>query len=433
MGIDKLEQNQADNQYLFFEKYQENNLIKIRNDLKNHFESVDQEIFFSSWRKNKGYIPDGFKSRTIRTIYGPVTFKRRVYKYWNKTRFQYVFLADQKLQIDKYSRIASHLKFKILEQVATGKRQRDICDMFTDANLTRATISNIIKLSDFPDSFKEISKNIVRIKIPKYLYINMDETFIKLRRNNKMKKYRIRLVTFHTGYHEFYSTEKRKVLANKRVYYQLLPINKKINTFEFMLTLEKVAKKFYSNVNQAKVIIGGDGAAWIRDAANYWINAQYVLDKFHAVRYLKQLYPNHHEEKIYLKYQKSKNLLASGAAKELLNELREIKSKPEKEQKLEKIVNFFKNNYFGVANQSLSWNIGVSAEGDVSHIIKWLLGYGSKAFNFQTFQNILFLKVNEVNQVDVVTFLQKQYQLEKEAIKNFYWKSYWATRENVRY
>lgn len=429
MGKDKV--SRFDSQYLFFERYQENNLIRIRNDLKNYFEDVDQEIFFSSWRKNKGYIPDGFKSRTILTIYGPITFKRRVYKYWDKVRYHYVFLADKKLQIDKYSRVTSHLKFKILEQVATGKRQRDICDMFSSANLTRVTISNIIKLSDFQDSFNQINENIVRVKIPKYLYVNLDETFIRLRKDNEMKKYRIRLVTFHTGYDES-STDERKVLANKRVYYELLPISKKINTFEFMLTLEKVARKFYSNIDEAKIIIGGDGAAWIRETSNYWVNSQYVLDKFHAIRYLKQIFPNSKSEINYQSYLQSKSFFELGAFEELLAELKEVVAKPGKEQKLEKIISYFINNVAGINNQSSDWNIGVSAEGDVSHIVKWLLGYGSKAFNYQTFKNMLFLKVAEVNQLNIVGFLQDQYQLEKEAIKNFYWKSYWATRENIR-
>ncbi|MBE4704434.1 Mbov_0401 family ICE element transposase-like protein [Spiroplasma platyhelix] len=432
MGIDKLGNNDFNNQYLFFEDYQENNLIRIRNDLKNYFESIDREIFFAAWRKNKGYIPDGFKSRTLLTIYGPVTFKRRIYKYWDKTRYHYVFLADKKLQIEKYSRVTSHLKFKILEQVATGKRQRDICDMFASAKLTRTTVSNIIKLSDFQKSFDHINKNITKVKIHQYLYINMDETFLKLRKNNKMKKYRIRLVTFHTGYDQTYSTAKRKVLANKRVYYQLLPISKRINTFEFMLTLERVARKFYDNLDETKVIIGGDGAPWIREAANYWLNSEYVLDKFHAVRYLKQIFSNSKNQSTYQSYRASKKLFEQGASKELINQLKEVKVKPAKEQKLEKIINYFSNNSFGISNQKLAWNIGVSAEGDISHIVKWLLGYGSKAFNYQTFKNMLFLKTAEINQLNIVGFLKEQYQLEKEAIKSFYWKSYWATRENIR-
>jgi len=81
MNLLELDGSQFRSQYLFFEDYQQINLNRIRNELKKYFEGVDQNIFLSSWRKNKGYIPDGFKTRTILTIYGPVTYKRRIYKY----------------------------------------------------------------------------------------------------------------------------------------------------------------------------------------------------------------------------------------------------------------------------------------------------------------------------------------------------------------
>ncbi|MDQ7983009.1 MAG: UPF0236 family protein [Spiroplasma sp.] len=428
----ELQINKFNNQETFFEEYQKNNLIKIRNDLKNYFESIDQKIFLSAWRKNKGYIPDGFKSRTILTIYGRITYKRRIYKYWDKIKYNYVFLTDKKLEIEKYSRVISHLKFKILEQIGTGKRQRDICDMFSFANITRATVSNIIKSFNFETSFKYLVNNIAKIKIPKYLYFNMDETYINLRTANKLCKYRIRLVTFHTGYNKLFSTEKRKVLDNKRVYYQLIPNSKKIKTAEFMASLKKFAQKFYSNIDDIKIIICGDGARWIREAKNYWPNAEYILDKFHSIRYLKQIFTNRNNQLELQGYQNSKNFFESGAYHDLIMQLKQITAKPGKEEKLVKIINYFINNAFGISNQKLKYNIGVSAEADISHIIKWLLGYGSKVFNYQTFKNMLFLKTAEINQINIISFLKKEYQKEKEEIKTYYWKSYWANKKNIK-
>lgn len=423
MGIFELQTNKNDNLDLFFDEYQKNNLIKIKNDFKSYFEKIDQEIFLSSWRKNRGYIPDGFKFRTILTIYGRITFKRRVYKYWNKTKYNYVFLTDKKLQIERYSRITSHLKFKILEQIATGKRQRDICDMFTCSNLTRTTVSNIIKSFNFQASFKDVTKDIAKVKIPKYLYFNMDETYIKLRKDNKINKYRIRLVTSHTGYNTLYSTQKRKVLANKRVYFQLIPISKKIKTVKFMSSLKRIAKQYYSNIDDINVIICGDGASWIREANNYWPNSKYILDKFHATRYLKQVFPNKKNKLNLQSYQNSKNLFEAGAYNDLINQLKQITPKPGKQEKLTKIITYFTNNATGIINQKLKCNIGVSAEADISHIIKWLLGYGCKVFNHQTFKNMLYLKTAEINQLNLIRFLKEQNQLARESIKNFYWKT----------
>lgn len=433
MALGEVQISNSTNQYLFFENYQKENLIKVKNDLKTHFENVDQEIFLSSWRKNKGYIPDGFKSRTILTIYGPVTYKRRIYKYWDEYRYRYVFLADKKLQVERYSRITSHLKFKILEQIATGKRQRDILDMFSFAKFSRATITKIVNAFDFQEQLNIVFDNNSRVKIPQYLYINMDETFLKLRKNKKLNKYRIRLVTYHTGYHKLYSSAKRKVLANKRVFFQILPMSKRIDTAEFTADVEKMAHKFYSNVDNVKVIIGGDGAPWIRNTSQYWPNSNYVLDKFHALRYLKQLFPTRSNLLNHQYYQASKTLFESGTYLELVQHLKKSIIKPEKEKKLKEVMTYFRNNATGIINQSLDHNIGVSAEGDISHIIKWLLGYGTKAFNYQTFKNMLLLRTAEINQLDIFSYLKNEYQEEKEREQQFYWKSYWTFKKKQVY
>ncbi|MCL8209905.1 hypothetical protein [Spiroplasma attinicola] len=71
--------------------------------------------------------------------------------------------------------------------------------MFFHAKLTRVTVSKIIKSFELKDPLNIVSNDIKKVKIPKTLYINMDETFVKLRKNKKLRKYRIRLVTFHAG------------------------------------------------------------------------------------------------------------------------------------------------------------------------------------------------------------------------------------------
>jgi len=48
MGTFDLQTNKNDNLDLFFDEYQKNNLIKIKNDFKSYFEKIDQEIFLSS-------------------------------------------------------------------------------------------------------------------------------------------------------------------------------------------------------------------------------------------------------------------------------------------------------------------------------------------------------------------------------------------------
>lgn len=89
--------------------------------------------------------------------------------------------------------------------------------MFYTANVATTTIGKIIQSLEFQEPLKIIFDYVLQVKTPEHLYINIDETFLKLRVKGKMKKYRIRLVTYHTGYDKFWSTSKQKVLANKSV------------------------------------------------------------------------------------------------------------------------------------------------------------------------------------------------------------------------
>lgn len=433
MDLQALKQEEFSNQFLFFENYQKANLTRIQKDLQDYFEKTDQDIFLSKWRKENHYIPDGFKNRTILTIFGSITYKRRIYKYWHQSRYQYICLTDKKLEIEKYSRVTNHLKFKILEQISHGKRQRDICDSIEQANITTATIGNIIKSFDLYQSLKILTLQQKPILIPNCLYINMDETYVKLRNNNKLNKYRIRLITFHTGYNQDTSTNKRKVLANKRVYWQLFPITQKIDTKEFINNLKSIAKIFYANVDTSKIIIGGDGAPWIREASYYWSNSYYLLDKFHACRQLKKIFPNEVNNKNLEKYQISKNLFNLGLYSELITYLENNSPKltsKEKQIKLEKVISYFKNNSIGIINQKLQFNIGVSAEGDVSHIVKWLLGYGSKAFNYQTFKNMLLLRTADINQIDIINYLKYENHNKQKLTKELDQKKYYYSSLN---
>lgn len=92
-----------------------------------------------------------------------------------------------------------------------------------------------------------------------------------------------------------------------------------------------------------------------------------------------------------------------------MQHLKQAIIKTEKIKKLKEVIIYFKNNTVGIINQNLDYNIGISAEGDTSHIVKWLLGYGTKVFNYQTFKNILLLRTAEINQLDILSYLKREY------------------------
>jgi len=114
---------------------------------------------------------------------------------------------------------------------------------------------------------------------------------------------------------------------------------------EFMPNLAILGEKRF-NLSQAElVLIGGDGASWIKEGAkNYFPNSIYQLDKFHLERKLKQTLPSHR------KMQKEiRNLLKEGEIDKTLKELQyERNLRPEHKKDIEGLMHYIYSNQEGV-------------------------------------------------------------------------------------
>lgn len=422
--------------YGWWEGTIDNNLKKLRNELKEYFEKIDDEIFNSKWRKDKGYISKEINSRSILTIAGYITFYRRRYKYFDEQSqtWKYVYLADHKLGIERYERINSHVKFKILELIAEGMRYENIINILK-INISKMSISNVINSFDLKDFDRVTNYDIKKVPIKNCLYIQLDDTFVSLRDNKKKKvKYRIRFVTMHTGYDESKSIKNRKVIANKRSLFKLLKTGTKINTANFMDEVYEFANKFYENVKDATIIISGDSASWIQECSKFWPGSLYVYDKFHAFRKLKNTLMIDKSEKSIKTLEIVKSYYNTGDYDNLLDILQSFLENPDyihKSEKIKDTIGNFKNNKIGIINQANEFNIGCHIESDISHTIKWLLGYGSKAFNYKTFQNMLILKISKVNKINPLSLIQEEVLEMKQDWKDYYWQNLWINNKNI--
>lgn len=336
------------NQYNFFENYEQSLNKAVIQNLKQEIESRDYYIMKSEWRKINGYIVKDIQQRTIITIYGAVTYYRRRYSYFDKEKNKqcYTFLVDREFQVERKQRISLHLKLKILEEISSGSRQVDILKLYRVSGISQMTISNVIRQFNFANLLNCKNKSYEKIKVDKYLYAWIDETFIKLRNNGrKSTKYRFRLVTFHTGKRLTNLTSTRNELINKRAFCLIVPEKEEINTETFAKQVYNMADMFYENIKQAKIIIGGDGAKWIEDISKSLDNSEYVLDLFHGTR---QLYWNLKKKQNVLYssiYNHAANLLRKGSYLELINFLKVSSTfmrTQEQKQKLKALVKYFK-------------------------------------------------------------------------------------------
>ncbi|WP_338970903.1 Mbov_0401 family ICE element transposase-like protein [Spiroplasma endosymbiont of Labia minor] len=375
---------------LFDRRYE---YIQILKEKKLKLELRDYQLFKN--RDKKRYIPVKIKPRTITTEFGNLAFERHIYKYYSNKKWKYIALLDKELNLKKYSKLDLSLIELIKEQLGTGKRYRDIIDMYPEAKLSPMTISRIFKSIKNDYKRNSVTKKII-LKDKQIVYIFTDDSFVNVVKFNREKRRlykskkdtQIRSISFSTGFEPKTINKKRRKLQNKRVSF-LIGKDEKLNREELALWVREQGNIFYENFDNAQLIIGGDGAQWIKNLA-YELGGKYILDRFHAVRELKRVfyYSNIKNGKHVFKI--TVNYFYAGMYEELMILLKEF-------SKNKQFINYFKNNKFGIINQGEFWNIGVSAESDVSRLVKSALGYGSKVYSFEVLKNSLNERAFRIN------------------------------------
>ncbi|RUO86197.1 hypothetical protein, partial [Spiroplasma endosymbiont of Megaselia nigra] len=162
----------------------------------------------------------------------------------------------------------------------------------------------------------------------------------------------------------------------------------------------------YDINEDTKILILSDGEKQIKKIykavkAKYKNNTvSYSLDRFHLISIFKKIYPYQSKNKENREtYHKVVDYFYNGKYEELLKCLEDSKSfiSDAKLDLLNKAITLIKNNKEGIKNQTLEYNIGCHAEGDISHYIKAVKGRGAKIYCKETFMNMLIASMLRLN------------------------------------
>ena len=293
------------------------------------WEKLDWRI--KNTRDKKKYKLVDYQYRTRKTLYGMVIYKRRIYEYFDEELQKWirVCLVDEILQLPKYKRIGEDIEDTIIENFADGKRYRDICAICKKAGISVSTVHRVFK------NLQVFEANPVKVKLEKNqpVFVAIDDGHRKFWDfKRKGTKHSMRLIVTYTDNinHQLQNKRVNTIIRKTRT-----PIGVK-KTAEFV---KEHCQKFYENVEQAKIIICGDSAGWIKDIADY-------------------LY------------------------KELDNH-KKLKKK------------YFKNNKQGIVNQGASWNKGCYTETNIWHVLKEMLG--NRTYNILIYIKMVIFKCNKIN------------------------------------
>jgi len=240
--------------------------------LKDTLEEIDSIIMKHPERKKQFYVKGKYQ-RTIVTLYGTVTFKRRLYI--DKKTKEYVSLLDKLIGIDQYSRISDEAKIAICDAVLDCKSYR-IAGMYAISGtiVSRQTVYNCLRKVEF---VRAKPKEKIDINC---IHIAIDGFFANYKEFDR--KIETKFANIYTGIENV--TPKRKKLINKVVMNQTNAIN-------FSKKLIETLNENYNITDSTKLYICGDGANWIKNLCADIPNSIFVIDKFHYKRTLRSL-PN---------------------------------------------------------------------------------------------------------------------------------------------
>ena len=256
------------------------------------------------------------------------------------------FLLDRYLNLIPYSKLTREAKEKVIKSIADNHSYRVAgINAIDGVILSKQTVYNCLKDATITTKPREN-----KLKVP-VIHISVDGFYVSQKGNeNKVEK---KFANIFTGIEKI--SKKKNKLINSIIVVQN-------NYYYFARAIKKALKDNFDLSNNPKIIVGGDGASWIKTLANE-LNAIFTIDKFHFLRAVHKNIPEEFLPDIYQQIYKNNYRFY-----EKYKEYFQIINNDDGTISYNDDYRFIKNN----AKSTSVWNdndyIGTFAEQTVSHV-----------------------------------------------------------------
>lgn len=311
-------------------------------------ETIDTILFESKKRKQE-YETKDLRKRTVITEYGNIEYCRRYYR--NKKTKEYVYLADEKMGIEKNERIMKDVESKIIEIAHDISYSKTGKQVVGNEEISPTTVMHKVRKEELKVETAEEKKQVKR------LYIEADEDHVA-ERGNKIGM--PKLIYVHEGN---YTKGKRNILKN--IHY-IGCLGKKSE--DLWLEVAEYIDKKYDMDYIEKIYIGGDGASWIKEGLNWIEKSEFVLDRFHLLKYINQAtvdFPQY-RDKLWYNINIYDPISVENIFKEIINKTTDEKRKEKVKYSYRYVMNQWKG--IEIYETDGEYLNGCSAEGHISHV-----------------------------------------------------------------
>lgn len=246
-------------------------------------ESYDKEL--AEGRDKKIYRNKGTRNTSIKTVYGEVSYSRRVYRTENEEgQVEYIYLLDQAMQMDKIGLISTNLAEKIALTITespyrvTADIINETCGQYISPQGVWNLVQRLGERIDEEETHAVQQMNADQTegskRIP-VLFEEMDGVWLHMQdeHHKKMKKQEMKVFTMYEGWDAEKEKENRSTLVGKT----MLAGMEDSNTFHEKR--EACIRQKYDADEIGQRILNGDGGSWIKEP--YDPDVIFQLDRYH--------------------------------------------------------------------------------------------------------------------------------------------------------
>jgi hypothetical protein len=270
--------------------------------MKRILEAIDRKIM-EQRDKTRFRLKDAYEI-DMDTLFGTVTFKRRIY--WDRQKKKHIYLLDQMLQYDGQKKISPCLEEIAVSFASQGPSYRDSADRLEKLLGYRPLSHEAIRGRLIVEA-ESLSPKPIKRKAPPVLFIEADGLYTKLQQS-KAKGLEHQMAIVHEGWEK----EERRIRLKEKKHYLH-------ERGDFWEGLGRFLTQHYELDGDTWLVVNGDGAAWIKECQSYFHKCFFQLDRFHVVRELRS-YVGHLPET----WRRIRKALAEYDVGTLLTELKQV-------------------------------------------------------------------------------------------------------------
>jgi len=296
------------------------------------------------------------KEKELLTPFGPMTYRRTYFKH--KVTKEHRYLVDEAMGFTPHQRIDVGLKAQLVEESTVqsyrASGQWSYQGSWRVSGQTVMQASRDVKITGVGAPKGSPQKR----RVP-YLFIQADEDHVA---NQAGPRWQPRLVTVYEGIE---GPPQRRRLRNARRFGGLYRGRQSQQLYE---DVWKYLDETYDLEHVTGILVSGDGASWIRGLCEYIPGSVFILDRFHAQKYV--LAATGDDAELYRMLWSALRSADRPRMRKTLNEAMQRAETSAHRKRIEETRRYFERQWDGVkAWQSFEaiWP-GCSVEGDVSHV-----------------------------------------------------------------